>query len=313
MNVVLLVILGFTILFILQNIVENRNGLNDVMNKVTDNAITKHFNSIKNTRNNSRKLVKDRSKQKVEYDDPFYNFPDPMTSTISHPLSPGYNPLNIDNNNILNNNPDLEIIRDNGFDYYKNGQIYFDPFHVHKDTMDADPGKFTKQGLAKSWDGEESLIKADSDEYLTKYPDYAPSDFGNQLTNAGFLYNNNENNKYINLKEKILPENCKLNDNELECNFNDKLYKIPDRTIKNNNNVLNSVGVIIQDDDLIKSNNNFSYDDVNGNVYKSWKYDNEKELNGNVVFNNIVPSNPLGSNETYMLIDNNLNCSSCSI
>ena len=24
--------------------------------------------------------------------------------------------------------------------------------------MDADPGKFTKQGLAKTWDGEESLI-----------------------------------------------------------------------------------------------------------------------------------------------------------
>ena len=173
MNIILLIVLGFTILFILQNIVENKNGLNDVMNKITDNVITKHFDSIKNTRNNSRKLVRDKS----EYDDPFNKFPDPMTSTISHPLSPGYSPLNNNNNNLLSNDPNLNIIRDNGFDYYKNKQIYFDPFNVRKDTMDADPGKYTKQGLAKIWDGEESLIKADSDEYLTKYPDYAPSDF----------------------------------------------------------------------------------------------------------------------------------------
>ena len=313
MNIILLVVLGFTILFILQNIVENKNGLNNVMNKVTDNVITKHFDSIKNTRNNSKKLVRDKSKQKIEYDDPFSKFPDPMTSTISHPLSPGYSPLNSNNNNILSNDPNLKIIRDNGFDYYKNKQIYFDPFHVHKDTMDADPGKYTKQGLAKAWDGEESMIKADSDEYLTKYPDYAPSDFGNQLTNAGFLYNNEENNKYINLKEKVLPENCKLTDDGIECTFNNKLQKIPEQLMKNDNNVLNSIGVMIHDDELIKSTNNFSYDEVGGNIYKSWKYDNEKEINGNFVFNNIMPSNPMGSNENYMLVDSNLDCSSCSI
>ena len=313
MNIILLVVLGFTILFILQNIVENKNGLNDVMNKVTDNVITKHFDSIKKSRNDSRKLVRDKSKQKIEYDDPFAKFPDPMTSTISHPLSPGYSPLNSNNNNLLSNDPNLKIIRDNGFDYYKNKQIYFDPSYVHKDTMDADPGKYTKQGLAKTWDGEETMIKADSDEYLTKYPEFAPSDFGNQLTNAGFLYNNEENNKYINLKEKVLPDNCKLNGNELECTFNNKLQKIPDRILKNNSDVLNSIGVVIQDDELIKSNNDFSYDEVGGNVYKSWKYDNEKELNGNFVFNNILPSNPMGSNESYMTVDSNLNCSTCSI
>ena len=64
---------------------------------------------------------------------------------------------------------------------------------------------------------------------------------------------------------------------------------------------------------LIKSANDFSYDDIGGNVYKSWKYDNEKEMNGNFVFNNISPSNPFGTNESYMLVDDNLNCSACSI
>ena len=192
-------------------------------------------------------------------------------------------------------------------------QIYFDPSHIKKDTMDADPGNFSYHGLVNHLMTEETLIKADSDEYLTKYPDYAPSDFGNQLTNTGFLYNNSENNKYINLKEKVLPENCKLNGNELECTFNNKLQKIPNKLMKNNSDVLNSVGVIIHDDELIKSNSGFTYDEIGGNVYKSWKYDNEKELNGNFVFNNIIPSNPMGTNETYMSIDDKLDCASCSI
>ena len=105
------------------------------INKITNNKITDHFNSIKNSRNNTNKYIKDRSKQKVVYDDPFYKFPDPMLSNISHPLSPGYSPLNTNNNNLLSSDPDVNIIRDNGFDYYKNKQIYFDPFHVHKDKI----------------------------------------------------------------------------------------------------------------------------------------------------------------------------------
>jgi len=307
MNIILLVFLAFTILFMLQNVVESKDGLNGIMNKVCNINITKHFDSIKKSINNSDKLVQPATK--VEYD----NFPDPMTSSISQPLSPGYSPLNTNSDNLLSNDPNLKIIRDNGFDYYKNEQIYFDPSNIKKDTMDADPGNFSYHGLVKSFDTEETLIKSDSDEYLTKYPDYAPSDFGNQLTNTGFLYNNSENNKYINLKEKVLPENCKLNGNELECTFNNKLQKIPDKLMENNSDVLNSVGIIIHDDELIKSNSGFTYDEIGGNVYKSWKYDNEKELNGNFVFNNIVPSNPMGTNESYMSIDEKLDCASCSI
>ena len=309
MNIILLVFLAFTILYVLQNVVESKDGLNGIMNKVGNINITKHFDSIKNSINNSDELVQAQPSTKVEYD----NFPDPMTSTISHPLSPGYSPLNTDNENLLSNDPNLKIIRDNGFDYYKNEQIYFDPSNIKKDTMDADPGNFSYHGLVKSFDTEETLIKSDSDEYLTKYPDYAPSDFGNQLTNTGFLYNNSENNKYINLKEKVLPENCKLNGNDLECNFNNNLQKIPDKLMKNTSAVLDSVGVVINDDELIKSNSGFTYDEIGGNVYKSWKYDNEKELNGNFVFNNIVPSNPMGTNESYMSIDDKLDCASCSI
>ena len=309
MNIILLVFLAFTILYVLQNVVESKDGLNGIMNKVGNINITKHFDSIKKSINNSDKLVQAQPVPKVEYD----NFPDPMTSSISQPLSPGYSPLNTNNDNLLSNDPDLKIIRDNGVDYYKNEQIYFDPSHIKKDTMDADPGNFSYHGLVKSFDTVETLVKDDSAEYLTKYPDYAPSDFGNQLTNTGFLYNNSENNQYVNLKDKVLPENCKMNGNELECNFNNKLQKIPNKLMKNNSAVLDSVGVIIHDDELIKSNSGFTYDEIGGNVYKSWKYDNEKELNGNFVFNNIVPSNPMGTNESYMSIDDKLDCASCSI
>ena len=309
MNIILLVFSSLIILFILNNIVENKNGLNGIMNKVGNINITKHFDSIKKSINNSDKLVRGHSLPKAEYD----NFPDPMTSSISQPLSPGYSPLNTNNDNLLSNDPDLKIIRDNGVDYYKNEQIYFDPSHIKKDTMDADPGNFSYHGLVKSFDTVETLVKDDSAEYLTKYPDYAPSDFGNQLTNTGFLYNNSENNQYVNLKDKVLPENCKMNGNELECNFNNKLQKIPNKLMKNNSAVLDSVGVIIHDDELIKSNSGFTYDEIGGNVYKSWKYDNEKELNGNFVFNNIAPSNPMGTNESYMSIDDKLDCASCSI
>ena len=309
MNIILLVFLAFTILLMLQNVVESKDGLNGIMNKVGNINITKHFDSIKKSINNSDKLVQAQPVPKVEYD----NFPDPMTSSISQPLSPGYSPLNTNSDNLLSNDPNLKIIRDNGFDYYKNEQIYFDPSNIKKDTMDADPGNFSYHGLVKSFDTVETLVKDDSAEYLTKYPDYAPSDFGNQLTNTGFLYNNSENNQYVNLKDKVLPENCKMNGNELECNFNNKLQKIPNKLMKNNSAVLDSVGVIIHDDELIKSNSGFTYDEIGGNVYKSWKYDNEKELNGNFVFNNITPSNPMGTNESYMTIDNELDCASCSI
>uniref|UniRef100_A0A6C0C703 Uncharacterized protein n=1 Tax=viral metagenome TaxID=1070528 RepID=A0A6C0C703_9ZZZZ len=314
MNIILLIVLSFTLLIILQNIIENRNGVNDVLNKIKNTTIDNHFNSVKNNRNSVINNINNKSKQKVKYDDPFSKFPDPMLSTISNPLSPGYSPLNSDNNNLLSNDPNVKVIRDNGFDNYKNKQIYFDPFHVHKDTMDADPGNYTRQGLAKVWDGSETMINADSDEYLTKYPEFASADFTNQLTNMGYLYDNNENNKYINLKDKVLPDNCKLsNNNELECKFNNKLQKIPKELMKNDSNVLNSVGVINQSDDLIKSVKDFSYDEIGGNVYKSWKYENEKEINGNFVFGNIMPSNPFGSNESYMLVDDSLNCSTCSI
>ena len=66
-------------------------------------------------------------------------------------------------------------------------------------------------------------------------------------------------------------------------------------------------------DDLIKSANDFSYDDISGNTYKTWHYPDEKPMNGGVEFNDVYASNPMGYNENYMLVENKLNCSTCAI
>ena len=50
-----------------------------------------------------------------------------------------------------------------------------------------------------------------SDVYLTKYPKYADSNIMNELTNVGYFFDNDENNNFINIKDKILPDNCNLN------------------------------------------------------------------------------------------------------
>ena len=312
MNSILIIILAFLILFILQNIINNRMGINDVLNKNKNEVITKYIDEVKGTKQKVNKYIKDKSKTKVEYEDPFYKFPDPMLSNISHPLSAGYKPL-FQNTNDTPNMSNVEIIRNNVFDNYKNDKIFFQPELVKKDTMDANPGNYTMQALAKKWDGEESEIKMTSDEYLTKYPKYADSNIMNELTNVGYFFDNDENNNFINIKDKILPDNCNLNGDKLECKFNNKLQQIPDKLMKNDSRVLNNIGVLIDDDVLVKSTNDFSYDDISGYTYKTWHYPDEKPMNGGIEFNDVYASNPMGYNENYMLVENRLNCSTCAI
>jgi len=306
MNIILLIILAFVLLIILKNLIEKKSGISDVLRKVND----KYFSDALSNLNKAKNHITNKL-DTAKYTDPYYKFPDPMLSNISYPLSKGYDPLNRDNNNLINNNPDIPIIRNNGLDFYKNKEIYFDPFRVHEDTMDADPGKITIQAPTKKWSASETLIKASNDDYLTKYPGYASSNIVNELTNTGYLYD--DDNKYINLKNKILPENCQLNGDSLECNFNNKLQKIPNQLMHKNSKVLDSIGNISYDDELIKSVKDYTVGEIDGYNYKIWNYDNEKEFNGGDIFTNkqgnkVIGSNPPGHNESYMLIDENFNC-----
>ena len=93
MNSILIIVLAFLILFILQNIINNRMGINDVLNKNTNESITKYVDKVKGKKQEVNNYIKENSKVKTEFKDPFYKFPDPMLSNISHPLSAGYKPL----------------------------------------------------------------------------------------------------------------------------------------------------------------------------------------------------------------------------
>jgi len=300
MNSILIIVLAFSILVIIHYIINSEKGMKQIFN----NDI---YNNVKNSLNSR----KDKLKSKEGYSDPFYKFPYPMLSNISHPLSSGYKPLLNDNSEP--NMDNLEIIRTSPLDNYFNDPKVFDPSLISKDTMDANPGNNALQGLAKRWDGKETKISMTSDEYLTKYPVYADSNFVNELTNTGFFFDNEDNNQFIDIKKKMLPGNCTINDNKLSCEFNSKLQPIPDKLMKNNSAVLNSIGVLVDNIELVQSTNGYEYGNIDGDNYKIWNYPNEKVINGGVDFNSVYGSNAMGTNETFMTVTDNLKCSSCAI
>lgn len=319
MNSILIIFLAFIILFILNNIINNRIGINDVINKQIKSNLEKMVNTVKTKQNNINNTIKEKSKIKTEFKDPFYKFPDPMLSSISKPLSKGFKPMYKQLNEGSPDMSDLEIVRTSYLDYYIRNPKVFTPMFVNKDTMNADPGNYTMQGIARV-DLEEDLNEMTSDTYLTKYPKYASSEFNNEFTNVGYFFNNNDNNDYINIENSILPTNCKLEGDplQLSCKLNGALQTIPDKLMMNNSAVLNSIGVIIDNEELIKSTDGYTVGDVDGWEYKIWNYPNESAMNGGIDFvnsdnNDVYASNPLGYNETYMNVTDNLNCASCAI
>ena len=313
MNSILIVILAFLILFLLQNIINNRTGINNILSKNIFTDIVNNKNKIHTRLGDIRKTIKEKSKVKLDYKDPFYKFPDPMLSNISHPLSAGYKPMYDQLNQGPKDFSTLDVVRKSNIDYYfKNPQV-FNPEYIKQDTMDAHPGNHTLQGLAKKYDGKEKNIEMTSDEYLTKYPEYADSNVENELTNVGYFFDNENNNKYIDFQQKILPSNCSVKGDKMSCKFNGAQHVIPDKLMTNDSAVLNSIGVMVDDRELIQSTNGYDIGVVGGNNYKIWNYPKEKGLNGGREFGDVYASGPLGSNETYMNVTNDLDCKSCAI
>ena len=313
MNSILIVILAFLILFILQNIINNRLGINEVLSKHVFKDVTKKIDNVNKRKDNIRKTIKEKSKVKVDYKDPFYKFPDPMLSNVSHPLSAGYKPMYEQLNKGAGDFSDVNIIRKSNLDYYVRDPQVFNPGYIKKDTMDADPGNHTLQGLAKKYDGKEETIDMTTDEYLTKYPKYADSNIENELTNVGYFFDTENNNKYIDHQQKYIPDNCSVNGDKMTCELNGNLQPIPDKLMMNNSDVLNSIGVVVDDRELVQSSNDYQIGIVDGNNYKIWNYPDEKSMNGGIEFGSVYASGPLGTNETYMSVTNRLNCESCAI
>ncbi len=58
MNSILIIVLAFLILFILQNIINNRMGINNIINKQLDSNITKTFNNVKSKQDKLNNYIK---------------------------------------------------------------------------------------------------------------------------------------------------------------------------------------------------------------------------------------------------------------
>ena len=272
MDIFYLIILAVVLLFVLKTAIDYKHGESNILYKINNNRFVKGV--LDNINNKKQQLVKKYGS--TVYNDPYYNFPDPMSSTITIPLSKGVGPLNVENTNVIGNNPDVKIIRDSGLEFNKKDK--FNPNKLRKDTINPNPGKFLNLGLAHG-SASETVIEASNDIYLSKFSDFASSNITNELTNTGYLYD--DSGQYINIKNKTLPENCIFNDETgLSCNFNNRLQQIPNSLMGDNKEVLNSIGTIKYDGDFIKSVKGYKVGDVDGYEYKIWNYDNEKPFNG---------------------------------
>ena len=102
-----------------------------------------------------------------------------------------------------------------------------------------------------------------------------------------------KNNQFFdstsNRAKNNLPDRCFLNENnDVECEFNNRLYNIPPKIINNidKNIIYNDVGVNMSQNKLYKNKSTNQVETINGNNYNVWNYENEEEFFNNVKGNN---------------------------
>ena len=166
-------------------------------------------------------------------------------------------------------------------------------FNEKKDFISPNPEDTTEYRFI-----DENMKTAWSNINVSQHPKYYTSDVQDEKINIGGffnkekLYNDNTSPNSI----TTLPERCRVGvDNEVLCDFNDKLQLIPPKLIEDsdNNGVLNSIG-----NNIFKSVESTNYDNINDNHYQVWEYKDEKSINGGSFFNGVFGSSD--KNENYM-------------
>lgn len=200
-------------------------------------------------------------------------------------------PLVSDNN--ITDNKSINIIRSSNLNNDKN-PIYYEPELLETDFMAANPIGSTEYKFSEFNDGETSY--AWTDENISQHPTFYRSNFLDEKTNPGdFLDKNNKfHDKTSPYSTNNLPDRCFLNkDNEIVCNFNDRLQNIPPSLIedKSKNYILNNIGVVGTQNELFKDIDVSKIENVGGNNYLSLYYKDEKEMNGGEVFKGVGPCN----------------------
>jgi hypothetical protein len=159
------------------------------------------------------------------------------------------------------------------------------------------------QGTTEEYHVASEPGKSWTDENVSHHPKYYRNDFKNELTNVGGFFNK-QNNLVDNTSPQSLtqlPDRCIINtNNQILCDFNNKLQNIPPKSQYSNNELIKSIGQ--ENNYNIQSVQNKNITNVNNNNYNSWSFENEKTLNGGDFYNGIKPS--LQTNEVFLNIEN---------
>jgi hypothetical protein len=151
-------------------------------------------------------------------------------------------------------------------------------------------------------------------ENVSQHPSYYRSDFTDELTKTGKFFDENNmfNDKTSPYSKTILPDRCFMDkNNDILCNYNNKLQIIPPTLISDpNNKVIKSIGQ--GKGDIFKTVEGKNIDEVNGNYYQSWNYSDEKPINGGVFYGDGTASDP-DNNEGYLLLENIVDKSNYSL
>ena len=193
----------------------------------------------------------------------------------------------------------VNIIRSSNVDNDKN-PIYYKPSFYKKDFLSPNPLGTTEYNFAEFNDDKTSYAWTENN--VSQHPQFYRSNVKDEKTNVGRFFDKNRyHDKTSPYSTNNLPDRCFLDkDDEIVCNFNDRLQNIPPSLIdrKEKNNVLNSVGVVGSENSIYKDINTKEIDSKGGNSYVAYEYNNEKEMNGGEVYKGVEGS--LNNNEQYL-------------
>tara|TARA_Y100000389_G_scaffold204166_1_gene255317 strand:+ start:2142 stop:3053 length:912 start_codon:yes stop_codon:yes gene_type:complete len=145
----------------------------------------------------------------------------------------------------------------------------------------------------------ENTGKAWSEVNVSQHPKNYTSNVKDELTNVGEFFNeklqfNDITSPYA---KNNLPDRCFLNqDDEVLCNFNNRLYNIPPK-LSGNNAVAKNIG-----NDITKSIISENVAPIQDNSYQVWNYKNDKVMNGAELYNNVQGAS--STNEDFLQITN---------
>lgn len=170
------------------------------------------------------------------------------------------------------------------------------PLLVKEDSLSPNPIGTTEYRFV-----DENPKTAWSDINVSQHPEHYKSNFTDELTNSGGFFDNDQfyHDRTSPQSKTNLPDRCFMNKNdEVICSFNNRLQNIPPKLIqdKYNNQVLNSIGQ--GGGDIFKGVNESNINNVNGEQYQIWSYDNEKTINGGKYYGNVQASSSM--NEDYL-------------